>query len=75
MRIAPSEAMTTPYHDATPIAKVADLHRSLCAQLEAAMEAAMLPNTIFALVRTPAERLRIGYVTGDLHRQHPVNIF
>ena len=35
----------------------------------------MLPHTVFAHARSPTERLRIGYVTGDLHRQHPVNIF
>jgi len=47
------------------------LHRSLCAPIEAAM----VPQTVFARARSSGERLRIGYVTGDLHRQHPVNIF
>ena len=70
-RIASSVAMTALYHDAMPSADVADLHRSLCAPIEAAM----VPHTVSARDRSPSERLRIGYVTGDLHRQHPVNIF
>jgi predicted O-linked N-acetylglucosamine transferase (SPINDLY family) len=72
-RIASGVAMTALYHDAMPSAEVADLHRSLCAPIEAAM----VPQTVFARARarSPSERLRIGYVTGDLHRQHPVNIF
>jgi predicted O-linked N-acetylglucosamine transferase (SPINDLY family) len=70
-RIASSVAMTALYHDAMPSAEVADLHRSLCAPIEAAM----VPQTVCARARSPSERLRIGYVTGDLHRQHPVNIF
>jgi len=70
-RIASSVAMTALYHDGMPSADVADLHRSLCAPIEAAM----VPYTGSARDRSPNERLRIGYVTGDLHRQHPVNIF
>ena len=70
-RIASSVAMTALYHDAMSSAEMADLHRSLCAPIEAAV----LPHTMFAHARSPSERLRIGYVTGDLHRQHPVNIF
>ena len=70
-RIASSVAMTALYHDAMSSAEMADLHRSLCAPIEAAV----LPHTVFARARSPSERLRIGYVTGDLHRQHPVNIF
>lgn len=70
-RIASSVAMTALYHDAMPSVDVADLHRSLCAPIEAAV----LPHTVFARACSPTQRLRIGYVTGDLHRQHPVNIF
>ncbi len=72
-RIASSVAMTALYHDAMPSAELADLHRSLCAPIEAAMA----PHTGFsrARARSRTKRLRIGYVTGDLHRQHPVNIF
>ena len=70
-RLASSVAMTSLYHDAMPPAQVADLHRSLCAPIEAAV----VQKTEFANTRTPQRRLRIGYMTGDFHRQHPVNIF
>jgi predicted O-linked N-acetylglucosamine transferase (SPINDLY family) len=70
-RLASSVAMTSLYHDALPPAEVADLHRRLCAPIEAAL----VQKTDFANSLAPSRRLRIGYVTGDLHRQHPVNIF
>lgn len=70
-RLASSIAMTSLYHDTLPPAEVADWHRRLCAPIEAAVT----PKTDFANARTVRRRLRIGYVTGDLHRQHPVNIF
>ncbi len=70
-RLASSVAMTALYHDSLPAAEVADWHRRLCAPIEAAV----LQKTNFANVRTTNRRLRIGCVTGDLHRQHPVNIF
>ncbi|MGZ8158303.1 MAG: O-linked N-acetylglucosamine transferase family protein [Methylobacter sp.] len=63
--------MTSLYHDALPPAEVADLHRRLCAPIEAAI----VQKADFANSQSPNRRLRIGYVTGDLHRQHPVNIF
>jgi len=70
-RLASSVAMTALYHDELPPADVAALHRRLCAPIEAAVpEKTDFPNT-----RSTARRLRIGYVTGDLHRQHPVNLF
>lgn len=70
-RLASSIAMTSLYHDALPPAEVVDLHRRLCAPIEAAV----VQKTDFANPRSTSRRLRIGYVTGDLHRQHPVNIF
>ena len=70
-RLASSVAMASLYHDALPPAEVADLHRSLCAPIEAAVE----QQTDFTNTRSTTRRLRIGCVTGDLHRQHPVNIF
>jgi predicted O-linked N-acetylglucosamine transferase (SPINDLY family) len=70
-RLASSVAMTSLYHDEMASAEVADLHRSLCAPIEAAV----VPHTVFSKTRSQAQGLRIGYVTGDLHRQHPVNIF
>lgn len=70
-RLASSVAMTMLYHDALPAAEVAAWHRRLCAPIEAAVQ----PKTVFANARSSGRRLRLGYVTGDLHRQHPVNIF
>ena len=70
-RLASSVAMTSLYHDALPPAEVTDLHRRLCSPIEAAV----VQKTDFANARTTRRRLRIGYVTGDFHRQHPVNIF
>lgn len=70
-RLASSIAMTSLYHDALPPAEVAGLHRRLCAPIEAAF----VQKADFANSQSPNRRLRIGYVTGDLHRQHPVNIF
>lgn len=70
-RLASSIAMTSLYQDTLPPAEVADLHRRLCAPIEASI----VPKAEFANTRLPERRLRIGCVTGDLHRQHPVNIF
>ncbi|HYC44700.1 MAG TPA: tetratricopeptide repeat protein [Burkholderiales bacterium] len=70
-RLASSVAMTSLYHDGISPAAVADLHRRMCAPIEAAtVEKKDFPNA-----RTTDRRLRVGFVTGDLHRQHPVNIF
>ena len=70
-RIASSIAMTSLYHERLPATEVADLHRRLCAPIEAAV----VEKSDFANPRSTSRRLRIGYVTGDLHRQHPVNLF
>lgn len=70
-RLASSIAMASLYHDELPAGEVADLHR----RLSAPVEAAVTRKTDFANPRTTDRRLRIGYVTGDFHRQHPVNIF
>jgi predicted O-linked N-acetylglucosamine transferase (SPINDLY family) len=70
-RLASSVAMTSLYHDEMRPAEVALLHRQVCAPIEAAV----VRKADFANFRTVDRRLRIGYVTGDFHRQHPVNIF
>ena len=70
-RLASSIAMTSLYQDALPAAEIAALHRSLCAPIEAAVHR----KTDFANTKLAQRRLRLGLVTGDLHRQHPVNIF
>jgi predicted O-linked N-acetylglucosamine transferase (SPINDLY family) len=73
-RLASSIAMTSLYHDELPAAAVAALHQRLCEPLEAAVT----QKSDFArpaAVRAQGCRWRIGYVTGDFHRQHPVTIF
>ena len=76
-RLASSVAMTSLYHDELPPAEVADLHRRLCAPIEAAVprKTDFANRADFDPGRGGERRLRIGYVTGDFHRQHPVNIF
>ena len=70
-RLASSIAMAALYHDGLSAQAVADLHRNLCAPIQAAL----VPQTNFDNTCEPGRRLRVGYVTGDFHRQHPVNIF
>lgn len=70
-RLASGIAMTALYHDQLAPAEVAAWHRRLCAPIEAAVT----QRSAFSNARGAARRLRIGCVTGDLHRQHPVNIF
>ncbi len=70
-RLASSLAMTALYQDDLTAGDVADLHRSLCLPITAAVE----QKTLFTNVRSVERRIRVGYVTGDLHRQHPVNVF
>ncbi|MDK9704381.1 MAG: hypothetical protein OEL20_14700 [Sulfuritalea sp.] len=70
-RLASSIAMASLYHDELSASEVAALHRRLCAPIAAAHS----PRTEFANERTTSRRLRIGYVSGDFHRQHPVNLF
>jgi len=70
-RLASSIAMASLYHDQLSAAEVAALHRRLCAPIAAAHPA----RTEFGNARTTSRRLRIGYVSGDFHRQHPVNLF
>ncbi|MFT4173946.1 MAG: tetratricopeptide repeat protein [Rhodocyclaceae bacterium] len=64
-----SAAMASLYSDTLAPEEVARLHRELFAPLG---EGA---RTRFERDRTPTRRLRIGYVTADMHHQHPVNIF
>jgi protein O-GlcNAc transferase len=70
-RLASSIAMTALYHDSLSCNEVADLHRQLCAPIEAVVK----QKIDFSNPPSSNRRLRIGLVTGDLHRQHPVNIF
>lgn len=74
-RLASSIAMTALYQDGLSPAAVADLHRRLCAPIEASVQASMTPRSLFGNPRHTGRRLRLGLLTGDLHRQHPVNLF
>ena len=70
-RLASSIAMASLYVDDRSPQQVADRHRQLAAPIEAACQ----PHTGFANDRDPDRPLRIGLVSGDFHRQHPVNLF
>ena len=78
-RLASSVAMASLYLDSMSANAVADLHRELCAPIEAGLASSALahfqPRTALIDAGQPKRRLRVGWVTGDLHRQHPVNIF
>jgi hypothetical protein len=52
---------------------IAELHRRLCAPIEAAVRSH--PPASFANSRDPERLLRVGLVSGDFHRQHPINLF
>ena len=69
--IKSSIAMSALYSDQKTAEEVASLHRSLFAAWgEGARPVASFPNSL-----TTGRPLRIGMVSRDLHRQHPVNIF
>ena len=70
-RTASGIAMTALYNDQLSAQEVMALHREVCAPIESGVAA----HTTFSNERSSQRRLRIGFVTGDLHRQHPVNIF
>lgn len=64
-----SSAMAALYSDALSPQEVAKRHRELFEPLASDV----VPR--FANTPEPGRRLRIGYVTADLHHQHPVNLF
>jgi predicted O-linked N-acetylglucosamine transferase (SPINDLY family) len=70
-RLASSIAMASLYVDDRSPEEVAALHRRLGAPIEAAVTD--LPS--FANDPDPDRPLRLGLVSGDFHRQHPVNLF
>jgi predicted O-linked N-acetylglucosamine transferase (SPINDLY family) len=70
-RLASTLAMTALYNDTLDAEAISALHRDMCRPIEAPHVA----RTAFANPRTRDRVLRIGYITGDLHRQHPVNLF
>jgi predicted O-linked N-acetylglucosamine transferase (SPINDLY family) len=64
--------MAALYDDALTAAEVAALHRGACAPLAAA---GTRPRASFANARGDGRVLRIGWVSGDLHGEHPVQLF
>ncbi len=64
--------MAALYNDALTAAEVAALHVQACAALAAA---GARPRSAFANPREPGRRLRIGWVSADLHGEHPVALF
>ncbi|MFM9104307.1 MAG: tetratricopeptide repeat protein, partial [Cyanobium sp.] len=79
-RLASSIAMASLYVDALSPEQVAERHRQLCAPIEAATANATQASCgpaapAFSNRRDPERPLRIGLVSGDFHRQHPVNLF
>lgn len=71
-RLLSSVLMTSLYQDDLGPDAVARLHRSLMAPLEV-KQSPWRPG--HRRQRAPGQALRLAYVSGDLHRQHPVNIF
>lgn len=68
-RLISSIAMTMLYQDDLEPQVVADRHTSMCAKL------GDIAQPLEAYKNNQKRPLRVGYVTGDLHRQHPVCIF
>lgn len=68
---ASSVAMSALYSDRLRPEEVAQLHRTLFAPL------GEQARSVSSFVREPfnGRRVRLGIVSGDFHRQHPVNIF
>lgn len=64
-----SAAMASLYNDTLSPGEVVEIHRGLFASLKPSTTK-RFPNT-----RERDRPLRIGYVSADLHHQHPVNLF
>jgi predicted O-linked N-acetylglucosamine transferase (SPINDLY family) len=70
-RLASSIAMASLYVDDRSPEQVAALHRQLATPIEAGCPS----PPAFANALDPERPLRLGLVSGDFHRQHPVNLF
>lgn len=70
-RLASSIAMASLYVDDCSPTQIAERHCQLCQPIETAIS----PQTAFSNERDPERPLKIGLVSGDFHRQHPVNLF
>lgn len=68
--------MQSLYQDHLSAQQIAELHRCVGAAMQA--QAFVLDRDLERPKPAPwpgPRRLRVGYVSGDLHRQHPVNVF
>lgn len=77
-RLSSSVAMSSLYAGFLTAEQRADLHRRLCAPIEASIQAIFPPAQAERLKPSAKKMdrpLRVGYLSGDLHRQHPVNLF
>ncbi len=77
-RLTSSVAMSSLYAGFLSAEQRADLHRRLCAPIEASITAifpAAKPDQLKSKAKSLSRPLRVGYLSGDLHRQHPVNLF
>ena len=79
-RMASTVAMASLYANTLSAQERAQLHFDLCAPIEASVQpiypAPEAKNSASRLRhRRQRDRLRVGYLSGDLHRQHPVNLF
>lgn len=72
LRMISSVLMMALYQDDMQPEEIATLHQSMCSQLDRNEGLNLMPVQEHC---SEKETLRVGYVTGDLHRQHPVNIF
>lgn len=70
VRLASSAAMASLYCDHLSAEEVVALHKLLMQPLEDRTTAPLMDKRLSRAGR----RLRIGYVSGDLHHQHPVNL-
>jgi predicted O-linked N-acetylglucosamine transferase (SPINDLY family) len=72
-RLVSSIAMASLYVDTLSPEQTAQRHRDLCIPIEASVTPQPLAG--FGNTLDPDRALRIGLVSGDFHRQHPVNLF
>lgn len=71
-RVASSLAMTALYQDDMTADEKAELHKKVCRPI---VQAYAVESSGFQHRNTAGTGpVRVGYVSGDLHRQHPVNL-
>lgn len=76
-RLASTVAMSSLYAGDLSAQQRIDIHRQLCAPIEASLTALYpaLDTSKPASKKLNGRPLRVAYLSGDLHRQHPVNLF